>query len=278
MASETEYEAVAYRLACSEFAWDIEKALEFALFRTYAVPEISGLLARTGQFTAQARKRYDDTELLPSEPLEHGLCSDRGSQAIDRINAIHGRFRIRNDEMLYVLSTFVLEPVRWMDRFGRRAFTQAEVKAWTDYYRALGGKLGITEIPGDFGAFAALNTAYEARNFRFAESNRLIGNATLNLLLGFYLPRPLIFLGRPAALAIMDRPLLDAMGFRPPPALLRRLVPALMRLRAAALRILPVRKTPRLITRRKRPTYPGGYIIAELGSGPAASAQSLKTR
>lgn len=59
-------------LSCWDFPCDIEKALEFALFRTYAVPAISGLLQRTGEFENRTRKRYDDTELILAEIQEHG--------------------------------------------------------------------------------------------------------------------------------------------------------------------------------------------------------------
>jgi hypothetical protein len=54
-----------YRLLAEyEFPWDITKALEFALFRTYAVPSIGRLLDRTGEFVKCPQKRYDDTTLL----------------------------------------------------------------------------------------------------------------------------------------------------------------------------------------------------------------------
>lgn len=67
----TDYERIVFLLGSCEFAWDIEKALEFALFRTYGVPSISGLLSRTGAFLGDTRKRYDDTELLLSEISEN---------------------------------------------------------------------------------------------------------------------------------------------------------------------------------------------------------------
>jgi hypothetical protein len=115
----TEYERIVYLLGAYEFAWDIEKALEFALFRTYGVPSISGLLSKTGAFRDDTQKRYDDTELLLSEIGENGQDSDRGQAAMERINDMHGRYRISNGDMLYVLSTFVTEPKHWLDRFGR---------------------------------------------------------------------------------------------------------------------------------------------------------------
>ena len=63
-----------YRLhALQEFPWDVTRALELALYRTYAVPSIGELLDRTGEFRERTQKRYDDTALLLGEVLEHGF-------------------------------------------------------------------------------------------------------------------------------------------------------------------------------------------------------------
>ncbi len=58
-----------------EFPWDMNQALSFALFRTYAVPSIGVLLHDTGQFTQTTQKRYDDTALILDHIGEHGLAS-----------------------------------------------------------------------------------------------------------------------------------------------------------------------------------------------------------
>ncbi|GAB5447488.1 oxygenase MpaB family protein [Gymnodinialimonas sp.] len=264
----TDFERIVFLLGTCEFAWDIEKALEFALFRTYGVPSISGLLARTGAFLDDTRKRYDDTELLLSEISENGQDSARGRAALDRINAMHGHYRISNDDMLYVLTTFVVEPVKWLERFGRRAMKDREREAWTTYHRTLGRRMGIDAIPADYEAFDALGRAYEKAHFRYADSNAEIGIATRDLLLSFYLPKILVPFGRPAVHALCDPPLRAAMGFASPPVWLERLVFAGLGLRAALLRRMPARRRPRLITARKRPTYPAGYRITELGTFP----------
>lgn len=80
--AEADCGLIVYLLGAHEFAGDIERAFESALFRTYAVPSISGLLVKTGEFEAQTRKRYDDTELILSEIIENGLDSDRGQAAL----------------------------------------------------------------------------------------------------------------------------------------------------------------------------------------------------
>jgi len=182
------------------------------------------------------------------------------------MNAMHGRFRIDNGDMLYVLSTFICEPIRWLDRFGRRSMTEVERRAWFLYYRGLGERMGIQNIPGELAAIMRFNEEFEAANFRFAETNRQIGEATTDLLLGFYLPRCLFWAGRPGVSAFLDTSLLQAMGFRPAPGWIRGLLMATLRMRARILRLLPTRRKPRHLTQIPRPTYPEGYRIDELGT------------
>ncbi|MCR8827930.1 oxygenase MpaB family protein [Pseudosulfitobacter koreensis] len=263
---EVDFEEIARLLYAYEFSWDIERALEFALFRTYAVPSISGLLAKTGEFERRPRKRYDDTEIILAEVIEHGLDSDRGQRSVARMNAMHARYRISNADMLYVLTTFICEPIRWLDRFGRRPMTPHETQGWFLYYRNLGSRMGIASLPDSLDDAYRYNLDYEAENFQFTETNRRIAQSTLDLLLGFYLPRFLVPLGRPVVHALLDTPLSESMGFARPPAWLRRAVPAGLRLRASLLRRLPLRRRPRRLTQVSRPTYPGGYAIEHLGT------------
>ena len=107
---ERDYQEI-YRIVLThEFPWDMNQSLSFALFRTYAVPSIGRLLDQTGHFENDTQRRYDDTALLLDEPSLHGLHSDRGRRAIRRINQMHGAYDISNDDMRYVLSTFVVVP------------------------------------------------------------------------------------------------------------------------------------------------------------------------
>src|SRR5262245_31586562 len=94
-----------------EFPFDTTRSLEVALFRTFAVPSISALLRQTGEFNQRAQKRYDDTDLILSEIIEHGYDSGHGRAALRRMNRLHRRFAITNADYLYVLSTFIFEPI-----------------------------------------------------------------------------------------------------------------------------------------------------------------------
>ena len=63
------------------------------------------------------QKRNDDTALIVAEMAKWGYDSERGREELRRMNHAHSRFDISNDDYLHVLSTFIYEPVRWMDRF-----------------------------------------------------------------------------------------------------------------------------------------------------------------
>jgi hypothetical protein len=263
---EKDYEEIMYLLQCYEFPWDYERALEFALFRTYAVPSISALLYKTGEFVSRPRKRYDDTELILYEITENGFDSERGRAALRRMNQMHGRFPIANEDFLYVLSTFVFEPIRWIDRFGWRLLSENEKQGIFLFYRELGRRMNIKDIPQDFNSFEHYNSEYERDHFRYAEVNYHVGSATRDLLLGFYLPKFMWPFGKLFINALMDDPLCESFGFYKPPALFKHIMKKLLKLRGKLLRYFPERRHPHLGTQVKRPTYPEGYNIEELGT------------
>src|SRR3954447_2943602 len=138
---ERDHERIVFLSTCYEFSFDTTRALEFALFRTFCVPRIARLLDGTGEFRNRAQKRYDDTDIIVSELMEHGYSSERGSRALARMNAQHGRFKIANDDFRYVLSTFIYEPIRWNARFGWRKMCQTERLAHFHFWLQVGERM-----------------------------------------------------------------------------------------------------------------------------------------
>lgn len=247
-----------------DFPWDVEQSLSLAFFKTYGIPTISSLLDKTGEFRERAQKRYDDTRLLLAEMFDHGIDSERGREANRRINQMHGRFEISNDDYLYVLSTFVLEPIRWNRRWGWRRYTEIEVAATLEYMSEVGRRMGIRDIPTTIEELDRWSVAYERANFRFTESNRRVADHTIGLFLSWH-PRPVRPFIRQAILAVLDETLLDAFGYDHPPRWVRRLVEFALRLRAAVVRFLPRRRKPHLVTQERILSYPSGYRLADLG-------------
>src|ERR1043165_9302709 len=143
----TDHCRIVHLLTGYEFPWDVVRALEVALMKTFCSPSVSGLLHRTGEFRRHGQKRYDDTALLVAEFMHHGYDGERGTQAITHINKIHGHYHIANEDFLFVLSTFILLPIRWIDNFGWRKTTETERQALFYFFRAVGERMHIRDIP-----------------------------------------------------------------------------------------------------------------------------------
>ncbi|MGW3091361.1 oxygenase MpaB family protein [Streptomyces sp. NPDC001108] len=258
-----------YRITATyEFPWDLARALELALYRTYAVPSIGRLLARTAELTDRSQKRYDDTALLLDTVLEHGFDSGSGRTALRRINQMHRSYDIGNDDMRYVLCTFVVTPKRWLDSYGWRRLSDHELRACAAYYRTLGGHMGIKDLPQTYQDFERTLDAYEAEHFGWDDGARRVSDATLDLM-GSWYPRPLAPVARKAALALLDDSLLRAFRYHRPGPAARNLTRGALRLRARVMRLLPPRTHPHYA--RQNPEvkgYPDGYEVAELGTFP----------
>lgn len=255
---------IARLLAGYEFPWDITRALEIALFRTFCVPSVSQLLDRTGEFQHRPQKRYDDTGLIVSEILKWGYDSEPGAAAIARMNHIHGHFPISNEDFRYVLSTFIYEPIRWIERFGWRSLSITEKQALFYFWQAVGDRMNIHEIPETYASFEQFNQAYEQQHFRYSDSNRRVGDATLSMLVGWF-PKPLQPAVRPSVYVLLDDSMRRAFGYPTPPEELCWAIAQTLRFRGWMMRSLPPRTTPDFFVDSTLRSYPHGFTLADVG-------------
>jgi hypothetical protein len=264
----TDYVQIYRNVVMYEFPWDMNQALSFALFRTYAVPGIGRLLFETGEFTERVQRRYDDTAILLEQPFVHGFEAPEGRAALRRINQMHKSYDIPNHELRYVLSTFVVVPKRWLDDYGKRALTHKEVLASVAYFRALARRLNVTDVPETYEDFARLMDDYEAEHFAYDAGARQVADSTMALMQTFH-PAVAARAVEVFSRGIMDQPLRDAFGYDAPAPRVERLSRAGLRARGRALRLFPART--RAKTSADLPwirSYPDGFEIDKLGTFP----------
>jgi hypothetical protein len=255
-----------------EFPWDSIRALEIALYRTYCVPSISALLDRTAEFPHDTQRRYDDTSILVAEMCEWGYEDGRGRAALERMNWAHAHYKIANDDFLYVLSTFIYEPVRWIDQFGWRKTCANEKLGYYWFWREVGRRIGIADIPPSYDSFEAWSRAYERQHFRFAESNRRVGSSTRDLFTKWF-PRVLTPAVRYSIYAMLDDDMIAAFGFPKPLPATRPLLRFALTMRGRLVRWLPPRRQAHFFTDDRNRTHPDGYRIAELGPTRLVAAE-----
>ncbi|WP_094556069.1 dephospho-CoA kinase [Synechococcus sp. 1G10] len=271
--SPREVEALCCELAGVHFPWDTTRSLELALLKTFCVPSISALLERTGEFTHRPRKRYDDTGLMVAELLRCGPRSPEGQAVITRMNRIHGAYAISNRDFLYVLSTFVAEPIRWLARYGWRALSTREQTCLYLFWRQVGEAMGLQAIPDSLAALMAFNHSFELEAFRSAPSNRRIAESTLAMLLDDW-PAPLRPALRGVLLSLVSRDVCGSLGWTSSPDWLQTLVLGGLRLRSRLASRWPRGQgNTRFYSERPTPSYGARFTLEQLG--PPAMLERL---
>lgn len=255
---------ICHLLAGYEFPWDMTRSLELALLRTFCVPSISALLDRTGEFHHHGQKRYDDTGLIVSAVLKWGYDSPEGMAFIQRMNAIHAYYAIGNEDFLYVLSTFIYEPIRWCDRFGWRVMNSNEKQAMYYFWRSVGDRMGLSDIPPSYEAFEQFSVNYETIHFRYSEANARVATATQQIFLNWF-PAFLHPILKPGTTALLDEPMRSALGWNKAPDRLTRLIEVSLKLRSRLLRKLPPRNTADFFIDQSQRSYPQGVQFEQIG-------------
>ena len=103
------------------------------------------------------------------------------------MNRLHGRFDIANEDFLYVLSTFVFEPIRWNARFGWRPLVEQERLACVPLLARGRPADGDQGHPAErYDEFERFNVEYERANFRSAESNARVAHASRDMFLAWF--------------------------------------------------------------------------------------------
>lgn len=261
--AQRDVQRIVHLMGSYEFSWDINRALEVALFYTYGSAPVSKLLDRTAEFEKHGQKRYDDTALLIGHFIESGWDGDVGRRAIERMNRTHAHYRIHNDEFLFVLWSFIEFPFRWTDRHGRRRMTAHEKQAWFNFWFEIGRRMNLADIPETKAAFDAFIQRYEDKNFVYADSSARVSDATVRIMEN-WLPafmRPAV---KPIVACLMPAQFLDAVGYKRPPAWRRRAVETALRVVGLFNRVFAFGDYPGETVKRRQRTYPSGYSIEDM--------------
>ncbi|KAE8404993.1 67 kDa myosin-cross-reactive antigen family protein [Aspergillus pseudonomiae] len=231
------------------------KALQFALFRTYGIPTISKLLLKTSQFSdpATSFKRYADTGALIGQFMSFEPTSDRALTAIARTKFLHTGYRtsgsILNSDMLYTLSLFATEPIRFVEMFEWRSMSDLERCAIGTYWKNLGDALEIdfTELPSATTGFrdglhfleemTEWSHRYEEQYMKPSPENKAVADKTMDVLV-YALPAGLKGVGVSFASCMMDERLRVAMMYDAPARLYYAIFFSLVAIRRFYLRYL----------------------------------------
>ncbi|KAF7721049.1 hypothetical protein EC973_005514 [Apophysomyces ossiformis] len=274
------------------------QALEIALFKTYSVPTISRLLLSTRELVINTSRRAEDTELILSEIIEayariqnekHRNPSldeqeafaqySRPVESARRLNELHGKYNILNDDYLYTLALFIMEPIRWINQYEYRQLDQREINAYFRVWYDVGVGMGIKDIPETVEKLEAFMKNYERTSVVYHPANWKVAEATVKHLLT-RLPTFMGPIARKLIPCSLEPHVIDAFRLDRPAWLLKKLFDGTLYLRAFIIRHLFLPRKYYLIRTSfyatkngkylpvfclYKPEYPEGYEISSLG-------------
>lgn len=277
-----------------EFPFLVKTALEFGLFKTYGIPSISRLLVKTKELTDNVSRRYDDTDLLVREFTENAPNSHRARTAIQRLNYLHSLYpTITNDEYLYVLTVFIVEPITWISKFGWRQPHQKEKISSYLIWKDIGIKMGIKSIPDSFEAAELFLAKYEADNMGYAPANAELAESSARLFLSV-VPSFMHPLGKCIIRALCGERLRQALGYSQPPMIVQHFAEYTLSAISLFVKLFKLPRTKCLLRTPEHPAgsedfprmcpvfdvfdrnySPAGYRIDELGPERYAKGRTL---
>ncbi|TGJ79750.1 hypothetical protein E0Z10_g9019 [Xylaria hypoxylon] len=221
------------RIAEHEFPLVFSAATNSVFFKAEGVPSIAKLVARAVQRSSSAnhrpaRKPKAGLSVAPADLLGRPGAPETKA-AIDRVNHVHSIYRPSDDDLLYVLSLFTLETLRWIDRFEWRCLTAEERCALATLWKALGEELRIPfdKLPSSRDGFRDplhwleeledWGCQYEEKNREKSPESVFLAQKYLDAWLGS-VPGCLKRLARGLAVVLIEPGLRRVMGIETPPA------------------------------------------------------------
>ncbi|KAJ6143810.1 hypothetical protein N7471_003263 [Penicillium samsonianum] len=289
MSKMTDEEAfqIQKQVAQLEFPFIFIKSLQFALFRTYGIPSISHLLAKTTQFssTETSLKRYTDTSVLVQEWVGNNPTSERAYLGLARTRYLHSGYRasgkILDDDMLFTLALFALQPIRFIDRYEWRKLSDLERCAIGTFWKSVGDALDISyeKLPSGKTGFRdgiqwleeidAWGEEYEAKFMVPDVKNREMADQTTAVLV-YMLPEMLHPVGLQVVSFMMDDRLRKAMLYEPPSAFCTALLSTILTARRLFLRYLSLPRPYFLISTSivEEPDQNGRFFLKQWEAAP----------
>lgn len=204
----------------------VHAGLLLGFARQVTVPSIARVIYRGGggDTLRDIARRIDDSLALFGVFLKWGPSSPEGQAAIARMERIHARFPITDEQKRYTLATLIFEPERIAKHLRLDLFTAAQQEAIWRFWLSVAEQMPLGGVPATSEEFRRWMLDYECEHWRYTTGGRQVVERFFEDWTTRWFPRPARPLGRQILLALMDDDLRDALHLEAPSENLLRLV------------------------------------------------------
>jgi hypothetical protein len=177
--------------------------------RQVAVPGIARVVYRGGggENLRDVARRTDDSLALFGAFFRWGHSSPQGRAAIARMEQIHKRFTIADEQKLYTLATLIFEAERMGRRFGFDPFTANQREASWRFWRGVAEQMPLGGLPSTAEELWRWMLEYEREHWRYTDDGRHVVDRFFEDWTTRWFPPPARGLGRQILLAMMGEDL-----------------------------------------------------------------------
>jgi hypothetical protein len=206
----------------------VHAALLIGFSRQVAVPSIARVIYRGGggDTLGDIARRIDDTLALFGAFLKWGPSSLEGRAAIARMERIHARFPITDEQKRYTLATLIFEPDRIGQRLGVDQLTAGQREAIWRFWCSVAEQMPLGGLPATSKELWRWTLDYEREHWRYTNDGRRVVETFFDDWTTRWFPRRARRLGRQVLLALMDEELRTALQLETPSKHLERLIRA----------------------------------------------------
>ena len=175
-----------------------------ALLRSLTIKPLVTQLYPQTQLNHQTYERLMRTRQLIRTLIYFGLKSDKGQTAIATINRAHQAVIANNDDYLYVLSTFFLEPFRWNTSFQKQIISTQDQQKVVDFWCAVGEQMPIKGLFTDTNTWLVFQQQYESEYMGYSDEGSELATRSIDELIKQAAPFGLRNLAQQVLIATTD--------------------------------------------------------------------------
>lgn len=186
--------------------------------RQVAVPDIARVIYRGGggKNLRDVARRTADTLALFGAFLHFGHASPQGRAAIARMEQIHARFEITDEQKRYTLATLIFEGQRIGRHLGSDILTANQREASWCFWRGVAEQMPLGGLPASAEELWRWMVEFEREQWRYTEEGRLVVDRFFEDWARRWFPARAMPLARQILLALMDDDLRAALHLENP--------------------------------------------------------------
>jgi hypothetical protein len=222
----------------------VHAGLLIGFSRQVAVPSIARVIHRGGggDTMRDIAQRIDDTLALFGAFLKWGPSSPDGQAAIARMERIHARFPITDEQKRYTLATLIFEPDRTARHLGLDPYTTGQREAIWRFWLSVAKQMPLADLPATAEELRDWMLDYEREQWLYTNDGHCVVERFFEDWTTRWFPRRAKPLGRQILLAMMDDTLRAALRLETPSRHLQQLLRVSARASSPLMLIRPYRR------------------------------------